>query len=344
MSKRTQLLPDVDYFKLELADGAEYKINLGSAGTLELTGNLNVSGNVTQTEVNEIVVTDNTIRLNNGESSNQVSAGTAGIEIDRGTGDDAEFLFDETLFTFRDGGSFQGAFAARLANNEPVTLYAAGLSGGPGDDIVIKPDNGTIKVAESGIEQYERRIFPYTGDDISPDPSNDNGLADPNSQNIILNVQSMIDYINGFYTYNFQDRILAGDPLTGTPTSVRIFEQEVSVLETSRIEFTVDDSLVGKITELNMEMFDVKIADNIIAPVSIEGDLVLKGGSVSGNVQVDGYLNFTEETDPDAPTEGSLLYSKSLGDGGTGVYFKNTDGTQDELVSRNKALLYSIIF
>jgi hypothetical protein len=344
MSKRTQLLSDVDYYKLELADGADYLIDLGSDGTLELTGNLSVSGNVTQTEVNEIVVTDNTIRLNNGETGIGVTAGTSGIEIDRGVADDAEFVFDESLFTLRDGAQFAGAFVARTANSNPLSIYAAGLSGFAGDDIYIKPDNGTVKISESGIELYERRIFPYTGDDITPNPSNPNGLSDPVDQNILVNVQSVIDYIDGFYTYNFQDRIQAGNSLTGTPTSVRIFEQEVSVLETSRIEFTVDDTLVGKITELQSEIFDIKFANNIISPVSISGDLVLKGGSLDGNVQVDGYLNFTEEADPDAPSAGSVLYSKTLGDGGTGVYFKNTDGTQDELVSRNKALLYSIIF
>ena len=341
MAKRTQLLTDVDYFNFQLADGAEYNIVLGNNGALNLTGDLNVTGNVTQTEVNEIVVTDNTIRLNNGQTGSGISAGTAGIEIDRGTADDAEWLFDESLITFRDGGQFAGAFTAQLANNEPVTIYASGLASRPGDDIYIKPDNGTIKVAESGIEQYERRVFQYTGDDITPNPSNPNGLVDPFSQNIVINVQSMIDYVNGFYTYNFQDRITVGDT---SPTSVRIFDQEAAILETSRIEFSVDDSLSTTLYETRLEVFDVKIEDNTISPISISGDLVLTGGSVSGNVQVDGYLSLTEEVDPDAPSEGSLLYSKTLGDGGTGVYFKNTDGTQDELVSRNKALLYSIIF
>ena len=51
------------------------------------------------------------------------------------------------------------------------------------------------------------------------------------------------------------------------------------------------------------------------------------------------------ESDPaDPPAEGVTLYSKALGDGGTGLFFINEDGTQDEFVSRNKALLYSIIF
>ena len=148
MSKRTQLLSDVDYYKLELADGADYLIDLGSDGTLELTGNLSVSGNVTQTEVNEIVVTDNTIRLNNGETGIGVTAGTSGIEIDRGVADDAEFVFDESLFTLRDGAQFAGAFVARTANSNPLSIYAAGLSGFAGDDIYIKPDNGTVKISD----------------------------------------------------------------------------------------------------------------------------------------------------------------------------------------------------
>jgi len=62
-------------------------------------------------------------------------------------------------------------------------------------------------------------------------------------------------------------------------------------------------------------------------------------------VQIDGWQNFMLESDPaNPPAEGVTLYSKTLADGGTGLFFINQDGTQDEFVSRNKALLYSIIF
>ena len=73
--------------------------------------------------------------------------------------------------------------------------------------------------------------------------------------------------------------------------------------------------------------------------------MLILTGSGTGNVQIDGWQNFTEEADPATPpAEGTTIYSKTLGDGGTGLYFYNTDGTTDEFVSRSKVLLYSIIF
>jgi hypothetical protein len=48
--------------------------------------------------------------------------------------------------------------------------------------------------------------------------------------------------------------------------------------------------------------------------------------------------------EPTTPADGVTFYANAAGDGGTGIYFKNDTGISDELVSRNKALLYSIIF
>ena len=53
---------------------------------------------------------------------------------------------------------------------------------------------------------------------------------------------------------------------------------------------------------------------------------------------------FTRQTDPATPADGVTLYSKPLADGGTGLFFVNEDTTADEIASRNKALLFSIIF
>ena len=49
-------------------------------------------------------------------------------------------------------------------------------------------------------------------------------------------------------------------------------------------------------------------------------------------------------TNPDPPTDGLKLYVKTEEAGGTALYFVNSDTTQDELVSRNKAILYGFIF
>lgn len=61
-----------------------------------VTGNLTVSGTLTSVNTTNTEIADNSIVLNNGETGAGVTAGTAGIEIDRGTEDSATLQWNET--------------------------------------------------------------------------------------------------------------------------------------------------------------------------------------------------------------------------------------------------------
>jgi hypothetical protein len=57
-----------------------------------------------------------------------------------------------------------------------------------------------------------------------------------------------------------------------------------------------------------------------------------------------GYQNFKiTGTTPSAPANGFALYANTTGSGGTGAFIKSAD-VDDELVSKAKAIVYSIIF
>lgn len=66
-----------------------------SAPTIIIDGNLTVSGSTTSVETTNSTLTDNVIVLNEGETGTGITAGTSGIEIDRGTEDSATLLFNE---------------------------------------------------------------------------------------------------------------------------------------------------------------------------------------------------------------------------------------------------------
>jgi len=66
-----------------------------SAPTIIIDGNLTVSGSTTSVETTNSTITDNTIVLNEGETGTGITAGTSGIEVDRGTENSATFLFNE---------------------------------------------------------------------------------------------------------------------------------------------------------------------------------------------------------------------------------------------------------
>jgi hypothetical protein len=48
--------------------------------------------------------------------------------------------------------------------------------------------------------------------------------------------------------------------------------------------------------------------------------------------------------DPLLPPEGIKLYSKEPGTGKTGLYFVNEENYRDEVISKNRALLYGMLF
>ena len=65
-------------------------------GDAVVQGNLQVQGNLTMIDTENIAVQDNKILLNSGEVGAGVTAGTSGIEIDRGTLDNYVVCFDES--------------------------------------------------------------------------------------------------------------------------------------------------------------------------------------------------------------------------------------------------------
>lgn len=73
------------------------------SGDVTITGNLIIQGSTTEVDTESLTVTDNIITVNKGEVSAGVTAGVAGIEVDRGTSTNYQILFDETTQTFRIG-------------------------------------------------------------------------------------------------------------------------------------------------------------------------------------------------------------------------------------------------
>ncbi len=83
----------------------QYKI---SSPSIILDGNLTVTGSTTSVETINSTVNDNIIVLNDGELGAGVTAGTAGIEIERGSLSNTTFTFNETddAWEVKIGGSY----------------------------------------------------------------------------------------------------------------------------------------------------------------------------------------------------------------------------------------------
>jgi hypothetical protein len=73
-------------------------------GNLTVTGNLIVTGSNVVATVQTVTISDNIIVLNKGEVGNGVTAGRAGIQVDRGESQNAyQFVFDEAEDMFKVG-------------------------------------------------------------------------------------------------------------------------------------------------------------------------------------------------------------------------------------------------
>jgi len=339
-----------DKYTITVNPSGEIVLDTGLTGKVTINGDLDVLGDQTSIGSSELVVDDKTITINNGDPGGDagitdLSDGygkAAGIIIDRGPdANNARIFYDEDIKTIRNGAEpvNEGAFIFKLSTGDYAGIHTSSIVTDTNQNLYLI-GGGTGVVSVVGTTDYEKQIWDYTGSNITANPSTADKLDQPDDDDALVNARGLLDYVKGYFTYNFQDKITTGSI---TPTSVQVYDSETGG-GTSRVEIKSDNSIIATFFETRVEFEDLRFDDNIITSNGINSDIVLKG-SGTGVVSLDGWQNFTVQADPaTTPSEGTTLYSKTLGDGGTGLFFINSDGTTDELVSRNKALLYSIIF
>lgn len=125
----------------------------------------------------------------------------------------------------------------------------------------------------------------------------------------------------------------------------------------SKVSIRVEGREVSAFYKNSVQIQHIDFFDTTITTTSSNSDLVLKSPG-TGTVKIDDTIEITRTPgdddfaiDPSVPDNGIKLYSKLPGPGDTGLYFRNEtmldqNGTADidELVSKNRALLYSMLF
>lgn len=337
-SKVTQY--GVDLYKIAVNPGGQIEFNL-DGGLLRINGNLDVVGETTTIGSTDLIVEDNTITVNSGETGAGVTLGTAGLLIDRGILPNASVIFDESK-SFLDsatGTIKSGSFSLETESGALLGLYTNSIKTIDNNDLYLLSE-GTGVVSVTGTVDYEKQIWSYTGSNISFNPITPDRLSVPSDTDILINVQALKDYVRDYHLYNYQTKISSPSP--EGDTEIEVFDTAAGD-PASKAAIKIDNTTVVEIFSTQTNIEEVKIQDNTITSLSTNQDLIIQGNG-TGSVQIPTPLNLTKDTDPVAPVDGVKLYSKTEADGGTGVFFINELGTNDELISRNKALLYSIIF
>lgn len=129
-------------------------------GSLTVTTDLIVNGTTTTVNTTDLVVTDNTIMLNKDEVGAGVTAGSSGIEVERGSANNARWIWDETNDTWT-SELYDGA--AWSATSITASEFIGPLTGQITGNLIgnVLSEDGLVTVLENGTDGSDAV---FTGD------------------------------------------------------------------------------------------------------------------------------------------------------------------------------------
>jgi hypothetical protein len=212
-----------------------------------------------------------------------------------------------------------------------VTTTAHGFINGQRASIVCDSNNSfTATDVEINVLNSVSFRYDNAGPDIIP-PVPANGSVYPSiiwDDDVVPNIRAVADLVS----YTISSGSISLNEIKENDTKVQAHDFDTSGV--SEINFIIDGSTKGVINSSGLTIDTVVINNNTVGvenptdALGFENTLALKNQASPDTSLLVGYVK---------------LYSTgSPGNGGTDLYFVNTDG-QDELISKTKALLYSLI-
>lgn len=291
-------------------------------GTVTVIGNLDVQGNVTYIETQNSEIKDNIIQLNYGETGNGITGASpylnqAGLEIERGTKSAAQLLFNENINHYDPATSsnIAGTFVMKTADGNLSGLQVASITNSGLTDFVFDMQNNPYVLKVANAANYALNV---------------------NSASDLPNVQWVYNYVaatNGVATV---DRLYYPPvgPITGSTSSIQAFTASIVF----QIPYGTTKMVVSGsgLTVNNVNLYQDTVTNT--------GSNNLKLTATNNNVEINAVLNLDDQTSTPSVMSGtSKIYSSATaGPGNTGIYFTNVNNT-DELISKNRAVLLSIL-
>ena len=313
-------------YKVSVQTGGTIYLDTGfETGTVEISGNLLVKGDQTTVNTATLDIEDNIITLNSGETGAGITLNSAGIKIERGSLPDTFFKYDEDVNGF-----------IAIDSASALMPLATGKIDSRSQNLLLDAGTSTINVNDTVDD--EQKVFTYTAGSLT---SYDAAKAD-----VIPNTQAVVDYVAYNFANVFLSQIGDGDV---TKSSIVIADFENSGAD-SVITFAIDGNTVSQLYADRWEFDDLRFTGSVIDTLSSNEDLVLKS-SGTGSIRIDDtlHLNRVPSDDdasmaPTAPSDGTKIYVANEYTGKSGIFFANDQGSRDELVSKNRALLFGMLF
>jgi hypothetical protein len=324
--------------------GGDYKVIIQDGGTITLdttngtnnlngrvvvTGSLEVKGTTTTVDSTTVTVADNIIVLSKDNSAAGIPASLnyrSGIEIERGSLVNAFMVYDEQISWTLGGTSGQGTWTFEQGSSTIPIKTNGIVAGGP-----LYLQTGADVVTVTGTVNYEEGILTYVAGTVT-----DSGSGVIVDDDGIPNTKAMVDYVDYVLGSRFHTYVEANDFETdGLP---------------SNVEIGVNNVPVANFYSERSEFNDIRFQNSEITSLISNGSLVLSAPG-TGTVTVRDVLEISSTPgeddallDPSTPANGIRIYSKDQTTGGSGLYFVNKDNTADEIISRNRALVFSMLF
>lgn len=308
------------------------------AGVVKIAANLTVSGTTTFVTSTNLDIADRIITLNKGESGAGITATYAGIEIDRGSSSRAALVFDETNPTGIGGsvgtwmiGSGTDPSYGFTDSNLKLRRILTNASTDSGDLILVGTGTGVVKV--SGTTNYEVQV---TDDDDLPNKKY---------------VDDAIQNNPTFQITKLDTRVIIADtgvsPNTaGTGGSLAYYNAlGIGVPTTeSLLSIIVDGAVSSQFFSNRTLIQGLEFSNTEITNDNTNTNIYIRTNG-TGKLQTNYAMQLDNNAVSPAQVSGShVIYSKAESTGRTGIFYVNTENTRDELVSKNRALLFSMLF
>jgi hypothetical protein len=324
-------------YNIKTTDSGTITLDTGSrVGFVRVTGNLLVEGDTLTVSAENLNVSDNLIILNFGETGDGVSLEFSGIEVDRGSAVEGNALF---ILDDRDPrnptwniatGSIIGALNYSKSNLKlRRILVDADTDNGELTLIGDSAIGGIVTVA--GTVNYEQQVRNY-GDDAIP---NKKYVDDAIQSNPTFQILKNVTRVVAFDENDPLDPSLYFPPALGPYTSQPV-NSLVSVIvdDVVNSEFFVDRAIIQ----------DLTFEDNEINTGSETNINIVLRTLGTGRLQTNYAFQIDNiGTTPSPVTGSAVVYSSGPSVGTTGLFYVNADKS-GELISKNKALLFSMIF
>jgi hypothetical protein len=339
---RVLKISDGDY-RIKVQDEGYIILDTGTdVGKVVVTGDLEVRGNTTTINTTEMTIEDRIITLNSGDiGDNGITTvdgnRRSGIEILRGDNTNnypkAQFLFDEAIEHYDPilNDSIFGTFILRTADNSYSGLRLASVGAPPGQDFSVDfgDYNKVLKIVNTIATQYASLL-----DATLPT------VADTPQDNFIPNKKYISRYVSASAGYaNVDNFHYLSNPTYTRGEAFQTF-----------IKFTVASNERARIGTSGLDVDNINLFNNTIN--NDTNNLILTA-TTTNTVQVNAVFQLDNQaTDVTVPVStATQIYTKaSEGPGRTGIYFTNDTAygsnayNNDELVAKNRALLFSILF